>query len=401
MKAIKALARLAHRYLSWATGIVVAILCATGAILLVQPEVERLAEPERFIAPEHAGKTQLSLDDFLTTFEANERATFEEPTNVLVTRLNIPKSPDKTWYALVSARDAHNKWTYMAYVDPYTGAAVAYGGSKTLDFFRTVRRLHTSLCLNPRIGRPIVQYSTLIFVFILLTGLIRWLPARFSNKKAWKSALVPTFTKGSFRAIYDLHNVFGFYATLVLLILALSGCWISFSWFKAGFDKLIGYDRESRYQADFQVDEVLETQLPYQEILEQHRARSGSKSYDVFFPGAKSRTPLCIRQSDGFYYPDAYYWNQYTGELVGIDQYSSLPVAQRIRTAIMPLHRGVFWGATTRYVFLIFCVIGVILAITGYLLTLKRWDMEEKAAQKRREREKQDEMTVDSQASEH
>ena len=387
MKALKAISRPLHRYLSWVTGIVVAILCATGAILLVQPEVERLAEPERFIAPEHAGQSPLSLDEFITTFEKNERATFEQPTNVLVARLNIPKNPNRTWYALISARDAKDSWKYMAYVDPYTGKAVAYGPSKTLDFFRKVRRWHTTLGLNPAIGRPIVHYSTLIFVFVLITSLIRWLPSRLSDKKAWKSSLVPTVTKGYFRTIYDLHNVLGFYAALGLLILALTGCWISFSWFKDGFDKLIGYDRNSRYQADFQVDEVMETTQPLQGILDKHRAVAGDKSYDVFFPGAKSTTPICIRQSDGFYYADAYYWNQYTGELVGVDRYSSLPVAQRIRTAIMPLHKGVFWGDATRYLFLIFCALGVLLAVTGYLLTLKRWDIEDKTAQKRRERE--------------
>ena len=125
-----------------------------------------------------------------------------------------------------------------------------------------------------------------------------------------------------------------------------------------------------------------------QGILDAQRARTGARTYDVFFPGARSRTPICIRESGGFYYPDAHYWNQYTGELVGIDEYSNLPVAQRIRTSIMPLHRGVFWGSTTRYLFLIFCAIGVLLAVTGYLLTLKRWDFEEKAQQKAREREK-------------
>ncbi len=388
MKALKAISRRLHRYLGWLTGVVVAILCATGAILLVQPEVERLAEPERFIAPDHEGKTLLSLDDFLSTFEKNERATFEEPTNVLVARLNIPSNPNRTWYALVSARDRNDRWTYMAYVDPYTGAAVAYGPSKTLEFFRTVRRMHTSLCLNPTVGRPIVRYSTLIFVFILLTGLVRWTPSRLSNKQAWKSALVPSVTKGYFRTIYDLHNVLGFYATLVLLVLALTGCWISFSWFKDGFDKLIGYDRESRYQADFQIAEVGETTTSFQGILDKHRAVAGEKkSYDVFFPGAKSPTPICIRQSDGFYYADAYYWNQYTGELLGVDRYGNLPAAQRVRTAIMPLHRGTFWGATTRYIFLVFCVLGVLLAVTGYLLTLKRWDIEEKNVERRRARE--------------
>ncbi len=388
MKALKAISRPLHRYLSWLTGIVVAILCATGAILLVQPEVERLLEPERYYAPPHDGKQLLSLDEFITTFERNERATFDQPTNLLVSRLNIPKDPDRTWYALVAARDAKDSWTYMAYVDPYEGVAVAYGSSKTLDFFRTVRRLHTSLCLAPQIGRPIVRYSTLIFVFILLTGLIRWLPARLSNKKAWKSSLVPSVTKGYFRTIYDLHNVLGFYSALVLLILALTGCWIAFPWFKTGFDKLIRYDPSERYVADFQVDVEEGKSASLQGMLDAQRARTGARTYDVFFPGARSRTPICIRESGGFYYPDAHYWNQYTGELVGIDEYSNLPVAQRIRTSIMPLHRGVFWGSTTRYLFLIFCAIGVLLAVTGYLLTLKRWDFEEKAQQKAREREK-------------
>ena len=384
MLSLKTIARYIHRYLGWFSGIVVAILCATGALLVVRPEIERIANPERYAVPKQTGDV-LSIDEFLVAFEKNEKESFDRPVNLLTTRLAVPSRPERPWRARVSARDEKESWNYVVYVDPFTGKGLSYGASKTQNFFRTVRRLHTSLCLDPKIGRPIVGWSTLAFVFVLLSGFIRWLPLKLSNKKAWKSRFIPSFTKGKFRALYDLHNVLGFYAALVLAILSLTGCWLAFGWARNSFDKAIGYDPQSYSRREVTLDQIADSTVSLQTIYDRQVELFGRKGYELSFPGKGSRTPLFISQTGGFFYPDEYCWNPYDGELVGVTKFSDLPIAHRVRYSLSPLHRGIFWGDATRFLAFLGCVVGVVLAVTGYILTFNRWDREEKAAKKKAE----------------
>ena len=376
-----------HRYLGWISGAIVAILCATGLVLLLQPEVERVAEPERFRLPANAQRdAAIDLDSALENFTRRETESFDDPTTIAVSRLYLPNSPKRPWRAIVEARNAKTSWTYLAYFDPHTGEGVAYGPSKTIDFFKTVRRLHTSLCIQPRnVGRQIVGWATVLFIFTLLTGLVRWFPRRWT-KAATKAAFVSSFKHGAFRAIYDVHKVWGFYATAVLLLLALTGVWISFPGARDAFDKAIRYDKAAYVAPTFDVapDKAGEAgeagEATLQAILDGQNAKTPGVDYDVFF-NPKAATVVFSRNG-GFCVPTRYYWNRRTGDFLGEEAYGDLPFGHKIRRVIMPIHKGVFWGDVTRVIFALGCLVGVIAAVTGYWLTLKRWDREEKSAKR-------------------
>lgn len=380
---IKNISRYLHRYLGLVSGIIVGILCATGVLLLLQPEIERIAEPDRFVVSGRGSEPPLPLDELIARIEENERERFSEKETVSVTRVNIPKSPRRTRRVLISvSADKRNRpQNYSVYADPYSGQIVARGPSKTQDFFRSVRRLHVSLGLPREKGRPIIGYSTLIFTIVLVTGFIRWLPTKLS-KSAWKASLVPTVTKGYFRAVYSLHNVLGFYAALPLLILGLTGIWLAFPNVRDSFDRVIRYERSAASKVEFLPTGTTDRSMTLEDVFNRHLAISGARSYDLYIPTNPSTEPLRISQSDGFYYPKTYYWNQFTGELIATRQFGDLTRAQQIRFSILPLHKGVFWGDVTRLLFLASCIVGVALVVTGYLFTLKRWDNEDRKKQR-------------------
>ena len=107
-----------------------------------------------------------------------------------------------------------------------------------LPFFRTMFRLHRWLldAKNPDggifWGKLVVGTSTLMFVFVLVSGIFIWLPRTW---RGLKNGLKIPVRKGWRRFCYGLHVAGGMYALIFLLIMALTGLTWSFSWYRTGF----------------------------------------------------------------------------------------------------------------------------------------------------------------------
>lgn len=239
MKLAKEFARCFHRYLGWGAGIVFLFFCLTGSLFLIKPEIERIAEPSRYVTPAHPGEEILTPDAFIKNFESLESSSFSVPTTIRVLELKTSKDTRRAWSVLVVAKNDKESWVYMATADPYTGEALSYGPGKLSHFFTTVRSWHDSLGLTgekKKTGRAIVGYLGLAIAVVLLTGLIMWIPSQWKNKKALANSFLPVVSKGSRRAVFSLHNVLGFYSTLALLCITLSGVWICLPWFQKTVD---------------------------------------------------------------------------------------------------------------------------------------------------------------------
>ncbi len=239
MKLAKEFARCFHRYLGWGAGIVFLFFCITGSLFLIKPEIERIAEPSRYVTPAHPGEEILTPDAFIKEFESIESSSFSVPTTIRVLELKTSNDTRRAWSVLASAKNDKESWVYTATADPYTGEALSYGSGKLSKFFTTVRSWHDSLGLTgekKKLGRTIVGYLGLAIAVVLLTGLIMWIPSQWSNKKALANSFRPVVSKGSRRAFFSLHNVLGFYSTLALLCITLSGVWICLPWFQKTVD---------------------------------------------------------------------------------------------------------------------------------------------------------------------
>ena len=89
-----------------------------------------------------------------------------------------------------------------------------------------VMKLHRWLMDDTRTtGKMIVGISTLFFIFILISGLTVYWPRKWK-----KSRLIIEHQKGRRRLMFDLHSVLGLYATLILLVCALTGLMWSFQY---------------------------------------------------------------------------------------------------------------------------------------------------------------------------
>ena len=112
------------------------------------------------------------------------------------------------------------------------------------DFFHSTLRIHRWLLDAPAkkgertVGKEIFGYSTLAMAIVLMSGIVIWWPR---NRKVLKNRLSVTCSKGSRRFWYDSHVSIGFYATLLLLIMCLTGLVWSFTGWREAFWNLFGF----------------------------------------------------------------------------------------------------------------------------------------------------------------
>jgi len=118
-----------------------------------------------------------------------------------------------------------------ALLDPYTGAAITDASTGTRGFMSTMRSWHRWLGGDASsVGGILIDYSNLLFVFIIVSGLYLWLPAVWR----WRTVrglvfFQKKYINGKVRD-FNWHHVFGIWMLIPLFLIALSGVVISFPW---------------------------------------------------------------------------------------------------------------------------------------------------------------------------
>ena len=218
-----------HLWLSLPFGIVITIVCLTGAILVFEKEITKIVQHDFYYVEEVVGDpipTDSLIQQVASTLSEGvtikEVITTDDPRSTYAVRLSKPRNA-------------------VIYVDPYTAEVVGRKGR--LQFFTTTLKLHRFLLATRDAtsgifwGKTIVGVSTLLFVIILLTGVVLWWP---KSKQAFRQLACIHLGKGLSRFWYDLHAVGGMYVLLLLLALALTGLTGSFAWWRSAVDSLLG-----------------------------------------------------------------------------------------------------------------------------------------------------------------
>jgi len=211
-----------HLWLGLTSGVIVLVVCLTGFVWVFNEEITYLLEPA--IRAEKRNQPVLKPSAVLT-----------------ISNQKFPKSHISYAYyqqgtaIRVGIGEEHDPKRHILFLNPYTGQIQ---GSKTYEksetaFFDWILLGHRYLWLPQSIGRPIVNYGTLVFVVLLITGLIWWYPAKWTANARKRSFRIK-WKAGWKRINLDLHNVLGFYAFLVLLALALSGVVFGLTWYSRG-----------------------------------------------------------------------------------------------------------------------------------------------------------------------
>ena len=373
-----------HLWLSLPFGLIIMTTCLTGALLVFEKEITELVRHDSYTIP--VRKTQiLSLQSLL------ERVARETPDSVQITSVTIPSDFRRAYtVGLSKPRRAG------VLVDPYTGKIV--GQSGRLPFFTTVRELHRWLLdsMKPDSegifwGRVIVGTSTLLFVFILLTGLFLWWPKKL---KGIGKRLKISLGRGCQRLFTDLHTVGGVYVFVLLLAMAMTGLTWSFEWYRTGFYKVFGAEMAEAGKGDKGPKKDKGKDAPREEGAEQAKLPasyiyweevvsyvievSEADYTEITVKDGEVEVPLAglgnIRAADSFRF------DKKTGQMTEYKAYREVKRDKKLRGWIYSIHTGAWGGLFTRICYVLAALFGASLPLTGYYIFYQRkWGKKRKA----------------------
>lgn len=396
---MKKIFRKIHLWLSVPFGLIITLVCFSGAMLVFENEANEWFRRDLYYV-ETVKESPLPMDKLL------EKVATTLPDSVSVTGVSISSDPGRAYQVSLSKPRRAS-----LYVDQYTGEVK--GKSERSGFFMFMFRMHRWLLdsMNPGNegifwGKMIVGVSTLLLVFVLISGIVIWWPR---TRKALKNSLKITATKGWRRFWYDLHVAGGMYALIFLLAMALTGLTWSFPWYRTAFYKVFGVEVQQRaaqgheQKSDAQKRDtklaahrekkregnevrkgersgrpennhsdmysVTSPFVYWQEIYDKLRHQNPEYKQISISSGTASVSFNRFGNQRAF---DRYSFNTDNGEFTETSLYQHQDKSGKIRGWIYSVHVGNWGGMFTRILTFIAALLGAALPLTGYYLWIKR-----------------------------
>lgn len=384
-----------HLWLGLASGIIVLIVCITGCIWVFNDEITALLKPETKV--EWQDKPVISpgqLSAIVARDYPDQLPAYASYQQGRTIDLNLKDKVEKNEKGEGGRRGGGTTLN----INPYTGEVISKEVRKKgeTDFFRFILNGHRFLWMPPAIGRPIVNYGTLVFVVLLITGLIWWYPKKWNNSTRDKSFKIKW--GASFKRVnLDLHNVLGFYSLLFLLAIALTGMVYGIKWYSEGLywvtsggEPLAEFKRleSDSLQANKFYTPERAMDLAWSKVITKHPKSEG---FFYSFPDtskAKAAIGITVYPNAGqFYNSRGYTFDQHTlAELKREDVYSrdyeTAGFATKLRKMNYDIHVGSILGFPGKIMAFLASLIGASLPITGFLIWYGRKFKKKKSAKK-------------------
>lgn len=358
-----------HLWLSVPFGVIITLICFSGAMLIFEHEITRALQHDVYYVAE-------VKDRPLPMAEIVEAVGRTLPDSVSVTGVTAFADKDRTYQvSLSSSRRA------SVFVDQYSGRIT--GKYERIGFFTKMFRLHRYMLdsANPRgegikAGKWLVGVSTLVFVVALITGIIIWWP-RVTKGGLRRSLSIslsngwPVFWKG-------LHVAGGMYVVVFVLAMALTGLTWSYQWYRTAFYTVFGAGGAPRI--------VQHTTLPTGRE-DRGAGKSETCGFDLWQqvydelaaknPGAPKITVghgtaiVYLNDSGNGRATDRYKFDRKSGELKVASAYSDAEKSIRLRGWVYSTHIGSIGGIFTRIIWFLSALLGASLPLTGYYIWIR------------------------------
>lgn len=349
-----------HLWLAIPVGIVITVICLSGASLVFEQEILESCRAELYFVKTIGEKT-LSPSELIPRIER------QLPDTLRVNSLQYPGDADRTLCAGIAGQ-RH----LLFFVDPYTGEVKGQNNPGE-GFFAAMRKLHRRLMgtFNPggqpaSPGRQIVGVCTLTLVLILLSGLVIWIPRTL---KTLRHRLSIKLNKGWRRFWWDMHVSLGAYLLAGLLVLALTGLTWSYGWYRTAFYQLLGAQTEQASRTASPKERVVADYLVWDKAFEQVSGK---------FPNARKITirngsiSVLDGRTGNMRASDKFGFDLRTGDLTSENLYTNQSRQNKVSGWVYTLHVGGWGGLFSKIITFLVALLGGTLPITGYYLWIRR-----------------------------
>lgn len=350
-----------HLVLGIVGGLVILIMCVTGAALSFEKNIlERVEHDQRFVA---VGEKRLPPSAIMAkVVEAKPTA---KPASFLA-------ASDPAAAVTVSLGRGS-----QVFVDPYTGAITGEGNATARGFFGFMTDLHRWLAVSGDgrwIGKAVTGACNLMFLALAITGIYIWFPRRLTMQhlrpRMW-------FTAGASAKAreFNWHTTIGFWSSLVLIVLTVTAAVISYQW------------------AGNLVYTLTGNEVPKPQPQQPAAPQDGPKypeNIDDLWAAAEAQSPtwksismrLPVGKEASFTIDEAKDWNIFgrgslavdpaTASVVKWEPYAAKNSASQARTWMRFLHTGESLGIVGQVIGFIACIGGSFLVYTGFALAFRR-----------------------------
>ncbi|WP_165044220.1 PepSY domain-containing protein [Dysgonomonas sp. ZJ709] len=345
-----------HKWLALPVGLIISITCLTGAILVFQDEILEACNPHHYFIEEVKG-SPIPLNELVPIVDAQLK-------DNTVSDVKVSSDPNRT-YTMTLAEG----FRVVAFVNPYTGEVVGKYEPRE-SFFWTIMSLHRWLMDGSRTwGKYTVGISTILLAFILVSGAVLWMPkSKNKGKKKWKGRFTIKTRSGRKRLFYDLHNVLGMYACLILLVCALTGLMWSFEWYRLAVFTAFGVEEPSerpRTHGGEKKEKPAVNPTHWQSVFEEVKVANPDYEYIRVQDGTSL---VHLKSSAVSRANDKYDFDKKTGQIKKVTLYKDQAKTTRIWGWAYSLHVGNYWGVWSKILTCLASLIGASLPLTGYYL---------------------------------
>jgi sulfite reductase (NADPH) flavoprotein alpha-component len=377
---IKAVLLQVHSIIGLAISLLLTVIALTGVTMSFEDEIQAglnagMMHVEARTAP------VLTPDELIARLQAGHDYG-------KVSALMLTNDPS----AAVRIRFAHSEGGSLpssVYVDPYD--AHVLGTPRGEDFFATVRRLHRWLLLPGDAngyGRQITGVAAICLITMLISGLVlRW-PHRASSARLWLRPNLGLRGRGLHRS---LHAVAGTWVLLIYLVMALSGLWYSFDWYKNSAVWLLSrpstvidamQPRSPRSPRTDKADSTPDRKSDRKPLALDRAWSTFMHEQENHFamalltvpPGAG--TVVRIRSWAQNTSPDGprdeFRIDTVTGEIVSSEIYADKTNGERVLLRVLDIHRGSIFGWPGKLLFMGAAALMPLFMVTGFMLYLSR-----------------------------
>lgn len=361
-----------HLWIGLVTGLVVVIVSLTGCIYVFEEEIFAIVHKD--LVTVEVGSSPKKVSELLANAQKSVGSL------KVISGLRI-RSDDKSYVFSGYKVNERKKITlsyfsqfeYMdnIYVNQYTGKILGVIDER-YEFFNIIEQLHRQLLLVKPLGSVIVGSCILLFLLLMITGFILWLP---KNYKQFKKSITIKWNAKWKRVNYDLHNSLGFYVLPIAILIAITGLVWSFKWWESGIYKILGTDKKPVFKSELPFISTRDTTLNKIDLIHYSLLKKLNGNWEEIVLGIPSATEKASsayvqlkQRQDGWKGVSYYFYDGRTGKLISELPHQNKTLGMKWRNSNKDIHTGRIYGSFTQIMAFCAALICASLPISGLLI---------------------------------